>query len=730
MEEKEYNEPIDLDELIGAIQRLKNDTAPGPDQIFSELLMKADESLYNVLSYVFNKSWEEGKLPKPWKLANVKFIRKMGKSTYNNPSSYRPISLTSILGKVMERVVTSRLEGYIETNSILDPEQEGFRHYRSTENALLSLTQNIFNAFNNNEFILAVFIDLEKAYDSVWREGLLTKLYDNGVKGNIWNWINNFLKERQARNGPIKKMNLQLEGKLLKYNCNPKILGVTLDEKLSFLKHIENVEQKAHKAISLLRMIKGVAKVSTKILLQIYQSIVLSTLEYASSVWQTCETNITDKLNKIQRKGLAICLNVTPTSSVETLEVVSGILPIHLRREEIATRTLAKINSYDISIPIKQILDDWKTIDIPEKYVSPVGKMILQAEDMKIIGKTLEIPNQDQQTKKMLENSLIMEKLSHLPANSCIAFTDGSCLGSPGPVGAGAVIFPSNNQPQIEISKAVSKKGSILLGELIAIKLVVDHFLISENTDKTQTQLHFFSDSQTSIGILTLNWKSENYIKVIREIKKNMKVLKMNGIPLNFEWTPGHADIQGNDIADSLAKKGAKEAEKIEEPSEVTRQDIKRAARESVLRKWQNQWESSQRGRNYYNYHQNVCQKIPKDLPSKWSFSITTSLRTGYCDLNDYKSKIIPSSDKNCSCGEPETVEHYLLHCSNYEEARERMRTSIYFITGNIHMDLDTLLGIDEEDINRDNRNEILCHLENYLLESGRFKNTIQQKTL
>ncbi|VDI75617.1 Hypothetical predicted protein [Mytilus galloprovincialis] len=258
----------------------------------------------------------------------------MGKSTYNNPSSYRPISLTSILGKVMERVVTSRLEGYIETNSILDPEQEGFRHYRSTENALLSLTQNIFNAFNNNEFILAVFIDLEKAYDSVWREGLLTKLYDNGVKGNIWNWINNFLKERQARNGPIKKMNLQLEGKLLKYNCNPKILGVTLDEKLSFLKHIENVEQKAHKAISLLRMIKGVAKVSTKILLQIYQSIVLSTLEYASSVWQTCETNITDKLNKIQRKGLAICLNVTPTSSVETLEVVSGILPIHLRREE------------------------------------------------------------------------------------------------------------------------------------------------------------------------------------------------------------------------------------------------------------------------------------------------------------------------------------------------------------------------------------------------------------
>ncbi|XP_063404418.1 ribonuclease H-like [Mytilus trossulus] len=178
----------------------------------------------------------------------------------------------------------------------------------------------------------------------------------------------------------------------------------------------------------------------------------------------------------------------------------------------------------------------------------------------------------------------VQSNTSKEPQIHGIAFTDGSCLGSPGPVGAGAIIFPSNNQPQIEISKAVSKKGSILLGELIAIKLVVDHFLISENRQNTDS-ITQFTDSQTSIGILTLNWKSENYIKVIREIKNNMKVLKMYGIPLNFEWTPGHADIQGNDIADSLTKKGAKEAEKIKEPSEVTRQDIKHAARESVFKK-------------------------------------------------------------------------------------------------------------------------------------------------
>jgi hypothetical protein len=64
-------------------------------------------------------SEKEGYLPKQWKKANVKFIKKTGKPNYNKPSSYRPISLTSIIGKLMERIITSRLEGYVETNDIL-----------------------------------------------------------------------------------------------------------------------------------------------------------------------------------------------------------------------------------------------------------------------------------------------------------------------------------------------------------------------------------------------------------------------------------------------------------------------------------------------------------------------------------------------------------------------------------------------------------------------------------
>jgi hypothetical protein len=62
----------------------------------------------------------------------------MNKSSYNIPSAYRPISLTSVVGKLMERIVTIRLEAYLESNNILDKEQEGFRHFCSTTNALLT----------------------------------------------------------------------------------------------------------------------------------------------------------------------------------------------------------------------------------------------------------------------------------------------------------------------------------------------------------------------------------------------------------------------------------------------------------------------------------------------------------------------------------------------------------------------------------------------------------------
>ena len=78
----------------------------------------------------------------------------------------------------------------------MDKEQEGFRKFRGTSDALLRLSQDIYNGFNAREHTAALFVDVEKAYDSVWRDGLMCKLWDMGITGRMWSWIRDFLTER------------------------------------------------------------------------------------------------------------------------------------------------------------------------------------------------------------------------------------------------------------------------------------------------------------------------------------------------------------------------------------------------------------------------------------------------------------------------------------------------------------------------------------------------------
>ena len=98
----------------------------------------------------------------------------------------------------MERIVTHRLYGFAEHFNLIDKEQEGFRRFRGTVDALLRLTQDIIDGFNKKESTAALFIDIEKAYDSIWHEGLLYKLKELGIRGRVWEWIKSFLNDRKA----------------------------------------------------------------------------------------------------------------------------------------------------------------------------------------------------------------------------------------------------------------------------------------------------------------------------------------------------------------------------------------------------------------------------------------------------------------------------------------------------------------------------------------------------
>ena len=92
----------------------------------------------------------------------------------------------------MERMVTNRLVHFLETRGLFVNTQNGFRNGRSTMESTALLDQDIKRALNNKEVVVAVFVDIEKTYDSLWREGLLIKIYDLGIRVKMFNWIQDF----------------------------------------------------------------------------------------------------------------------------------------------------------------------------------------------------------------------------------------------------------------------------------------------------------------------------------------------------------------------------------------------------------------------------------------------------------------------------------------------------------------------------------------------------------
>ncbi|CAG2222080.1 unnamed protein product [Mytilus edulis] len=539
----------------------------------------------------------------------------------------------------------------------------------------------------------------------------------------------------------VQNIKLKLGNTILKYNPNPVILGLKLDEQLNFNSHIESTVKKAKRSLGIIREIKGIALIPTKTLIQIYDSLVCSIFNYASSIWQSSTSSHLDKLNEIQRKGLALCLDLPSQSSLEALEVLSGTLPIDLRREEMAIRELGKINSFSNNVPIKRKFEIWKEEKNPEKYISPLGKMYQQTEDMKDtelvdidkiepqyeyqgLVSVIRAPDywrnigsSNSRTPAQIEEGkqIISEQLQSQTPNTAVAFTDGSCLGNPDPCGAGAIIYINDQEEKLK--RPVSNKGSILLAELIAIKMVLDYI---ESFSKEQINtLTLFSDSQTALGILTLNWKSDSYHQTINEIKGKIKNLNEHGFLINLNWTPGHANIKGNDEADSLAKEAAKEAETLAVDDIVfTKQDVKKAARNSVTKKWQRRWENSDTGRHYFRFHPEVKDKVKKDFPSKKMYNIINSLRTGYSKLNAYQFIINQhiNSETCHHCKQKENVQHYLFECDLYSDARDKLFHQIYFITGQIPTDLDNLLTINLP--NAENINQLLAE---YIEETNRF---------
>ena len=188
---------IPLEEFTAMLNKIKTTGAWGPDELPPQLFLYAPPSLIKALHYTLLYSLTHGVLPVAWTSADVTPIYK-GKGPIQQATSFRPISVTSSFIRICEKIIATRIKDIIEP--LLMNSQFGFRENRSTIDAIYKL---LFYCreelhFTPDDFPV-VFLDIEKAYDKVWWDGLLYKLHRIGIKGKLWRWLKNFICTRRFR---------------------------------------------------------------------------------------------------------------------------------------------------------------------------------------------------------------------------------------------------------------------------------------------------------------------------------------------------------------------------------------------------------------------------------------------------------------------------------------------------------------------------------------------------
>ena len=163
-------------EIISLIRNLIINKASGADGISGQMLLLCEYSVVLPLKIIFENIVSSSLYPDMWKLANVTPIFKKGDK--QSIKYYRPISQLPICGKMFEKIIFNNLYFYFNSNNLITKNQSGFRPGDSTTNQLLYLVNEIHLAFEDPKSLelRAVFLDISKAFDKVWHQGLIVKL--------------------------------------------------------------------------------------------------------------------------------------------------------------------------------------------------------------------------------------------------------------------------------------------------------------------------------------------------------------------------------------------------------------------------------------------------------------------------------------------------------------------------------------------------------------------------
>lgn len=185
--------PISHEECINIINATKNTI--NKESIPTKILKKIKHIIVKPLCFIINNSISNGIFPQCLKKSFVTPVYKGG--DHLNVESYRPISVLPLFSKILEKYMAIKLSQYLEKMSILSTKQFGFQKGMGTVDAILTLMEDIYESINREQYMISLFVDLRKAFDTVNHEILLSKLHHYGIRGIVHDWFKSYLSNRK-----------------------------------------------------------------------------------------------------------------------------------------------------------------------------------------------------------------------------------------------------------------------------------------------------------------------------------------------------------------------------------------------------------------------------------------------------------------------------------------------------------------------------------------------------
>ena len=199
-EKSKYEVEITGEELERVIGETSTNKAPGDDTIPYDIIRQLGPKAKKYILHMYNRIWNGESIPQRWRTAVIKPLLKEGKDP-KSPGSWRPIALTACLGKILEKTIADRLSSFMESNQLLNENQAGFRKERCTTDQVHKLVQMASDKMHENDdgtATIVTFFDFSRAYDKVWREGLLSKMIKLNVPYRFIKYTRLFLSARKT----------------------------------------------------------------------------------------------------------------------------------------------------------------------------------------------------------------------------------------------------------------------------------------------------------------------------------------------------------------------------------------------------------------------------------------------------------------------------------------------------------------------------------------------------